>query len=122
MGFDIYISCSFRICEETGRLFYFGRKGEKVYDIPPRIVPEEHRDFVKMRGHHFGIYTRLVTDDMSTSAENFVDKYPCWDDVTEDNDYEEYSNYWNEEMHDKLYAALKWFSEQQLCYMISWDY
>lgn len=122
MGFDIYISCSFRICEETGRLFYFGRHNEKVYDIPPPIVPKEHRDFVKMRGYLFWIYTRLVTDEVTTSVENFVDKYPEWSDIIEDADYKEHCDSWSEEMHDRFYAALKWFSKQDICYMISWSY
>jgi hypothetical protein len=121
MGFDIYITCSFRISSETGRLFYYGNKCQKVYDMPP-IVPEEHREFVKMRGHIFGIYTRLVTDEMSTSVANFVDKYPEWSDIVEDGDYDEYMKFWNEDRHDRFYAALKWFAEQEICYMISWDY
>lgn len=121
MGFDIYITCTFRICEKTGRLFYYGLQSEKVYDVIPAIVPQEHREFVKMRGHIFGIYTRFVTDETSTSVENFVDKYPEWSDIEEDGEYEEYASFWNEDMHDRFYAALKWFAGQTICYMISWD-
>ena len=75
-----------------------------------------------MRGHLFGIYTRFVTDETSTSVENFVDKYPEWSDIVEDGGYEEYRNFWNEDKHDRFYAALKWFAAQDICYMISWDY
>lgn len=88
----------------------------------PQVVPEEHREFVMKSGDHFKIYTGFVTDEMATSVENFVDKYPDWSDIIEDCDFEEYSSVWNEDMHDRFYAALKWFSSQKICYMISWNY
>ena len=112
MDFHIYINCSFNICKDTGRLFYYDGL-HKIYDIPP-VIPKEHREFVNMNGEIFRIYTGLVTDEMSTSVENFVDKYPDWSDIVE------YSNSWSEDMHNRFYAALKWFSEQTICYMISW--
>jgi hypothetical protein len=119
MGFDIYIRCSLDICKDTGRYFYY--KGlEKIYDMP-KIVPEEHRGFVNMKGRIFRIYTDLVTDDMSTSVENFIDKYPSWSDILEDSDFKKYSDFWNEDMHNRFYSALKWFSEEGSCYMISWS-
>jgi hypothetical protein len=123
MGFDIYISCSLNICKETGKLYYYGgARFEKIYNIPQLVVPEEHREFVRMRGHLFGIYTRLVTDETSTSVANFLDKYPEWSDITESSDFEEYAEGWNEDMHERFYAALIWFSLQDMNYMICWDY
>jgi hypothetical protein len=124
MGFDIHIYCSFSICKETGKLFYYGGPSglQKIYDISNIVIPEEHREFVRMRGHLFGIYTRFITDEMSTSVTNFVDKYPEWSDIMESSDFEECASHWNEDMHDRFYAALKWFADQQMCYMICWDY
>jgi hypothetical protein len=120
MGFDIYIHCSFNICKDTGKLYYY--KGlNKVYDMP-EPVPEEYREFVKMRGHVFGIYTKLVTDWTSTSVENFLDKYPNWCDILDDDDFEDISSYWCESHHIRFYEALKWFSKQDISYTISWDY
>jgi hypothetical protein len=116
MEFYIYIHCSLEICKDTGRHFYYSGL-DKIYDIP-QSVPQEHREFVRAKGRIFRIYTNLVTDDMSTSVENFVDKYPEWSDIVEDGDYE---TSWSEEMHTKFYAALKWFSEQKVCYVISWN-
>jgi len=120
MGFDIYINCSVSICKETGKHFYYGAS-KKIYDMPA-VIPEEHREFVSMKGCVFQVYANFVTDESSTSVENFVDKYPDWSDIIENSDVEEYSNYWNEDAHDRFYAALKWFAEQEICYMISWSY
>ena len=86
----------------------------------PPVVPEEYRQFVKFSGDYLTIYTGFVTDEMDTSVENFVDKYPEWSDIVEGNYFEEYLDVWNEDMHDKLYAALKWFSQQRISYKISW--
>ena len=120
MGFDIYIHCSVSICKETGKHFYYGAS-KKIYDMPA-VIPEEHREFVSMKGCVFQVYANFVTDESSTSVENFVDKYPEWCDIVENSDVSEYVNYWNEDAHDRFYAALKWFSDQEICYMISWSY
>jgi hypothetical protein len=120
MGFDIHIHCTLSICKDTGRHFYYG-ESQKVYDMPA-VVPKEHRVFVNMKGSFFQIYANFVTDEMSTSVENFADKYPEWSDIVENSDVSEYANYWNEDTHDRFYAALKWFADQEICYMISWSY
>lgn len=73
-----------------------------------------------MNGGLFKIYTSFVTDELDTSVENFVDKYPEWSDIVETSDFEEYCDFWNEDMHDEFYDALKWFSDHKSCYMISW--
>jgi hypothetical protein len=119
MGFYIYIYCQLNICKDTGKHFYYG-KLDKIYDIP-QIIPEEYREFISMSGKVFRIYTNLITDDTLTSVENFVDKYPLWTDIIEDSDFEKYCNFWNEDKHKKFYDALKWFSEQDVNYMIGWS-
>jgi hypothetical protein len=119
MGFHIYINCFLGICEDTGKHFYY-RNFQKVYDMPP-VVPEEHREFINMKGKVFRIYTDLITDDTSTSVTNFIDKYPEWFDIVEDSNFESCSEYWNEEKHNRFYAALKWFSDQDISYTISWN-
>jgi hypothetical protein len=117
MGFDIYIHCNLQICKNTGRYFYY--KGfEKIYDIP-QIIPETHREFINMRGRVFRIYTSLITDDVNTSVEDFLDKYPSWSDIIEHSDFEK-NMLWDEDKHNKFYAALTWFVEQGSCYTISW--
>jgi len=118
MGFNIQINCTLEICPDTGKHFYYNRF-EKIYDMP-QVIPEQYRKYVSMKGKHFRIYTNLITDDIVTSVENFVDKYPKWSDIVEDPDYNEDSKIWNEDKHDQFYDALKWFSKQNICYMISW--
>jgi len=115
MGFDIYIHCIVNICKNTGRHFYYGSAQE---EIVPKPIPEEHREFVQMRGKIYRIYTQLVTDESCTSVANFVDKFPEWSDIVVDSDFD---SSWTEGMHDRFYNALKWFSEQEICYMISWS-
>ena len=88
MGFDLYISCSIRVCHETGKLFFYRNDLTKDYTIPAIVVPEEYRRFIKQRGYHLRLYTSRVTDDLSTSVENFLDKFPDWSDIWEDDDYE----------------------------------
>ena len=118
MGFYMYITCSLEICKDTGKHFYY--KGfEKIYDMPP-IVPEKYRDFVKMRGNVFESYARLITDETNTSIENFIDKYPEWFDIVDNSDVNDLGNFWNENKHNQFYAALKWFSEQNSSYTVSW--
>ena len=114
----MYIHCTTHICQETGRHYYYGGH-QKVYGMPPD-VPEEYRDFVKVSGDLFEIYARFVTDESSTSVENFVDKYPAWSDIIEDGGFETCCHGWNETKHDQFYAALKWFSDQAIWYTISW--
>jgi len=118
MGFCIYINCPLDVCKDTGRYYYY--KGfEKIYDMPP-VVPEEHREFIRMKGNIFRIYANYVTDENSTSIENFVDKFPEWSDIVEGYDYEEYNEFWNEDKHERFYAALKWFSEKNSSCNIYW--
>ena len=117
MGFTIYIYCPLYICKDTGRHFYY--KGfEKIYDMP-QAIPEEYREYVNMKGRVFRIYANNVTDQTDTTVENFLDKYPNWSDVVKDNDFD--PNSWNTYEHYRFYDALKWFSQQNICYIISWS-
>ena len=118
MGFHMYITCTLEICKDTGRHFYHGGF-QKLYGIPP-VIPEMHREYVKMSGDVYKLYTSLITDEMSTSVENFVDKFPEWSDIIDTCEFEEEFGFWTEEMHNKFYASLQWFAEQNVPYMISW--
>ena len=85
-------------------------------------MPEEYRRFLKQRGHHLGLYTSKVTDEYSTSVENFLDKFPEWSEIFEDADYEEYEGIWKEEDHDLFKNALDWLARQQIGFIVSWDF
>jgi len=118
MVFHMYITCTFEICKETGRHFYYSGY-QKIYDLPD-VVPEAHREFVKMSDDALEYYVRLVTDENSTSVDNFLDKFPDWSSIVEDGSA--FSESWDETTHDRFREALVWFSEQKICYMISWVY
>jgi hypothetical protein len=122
MGFDLYISCRINVCNETGKLFFYTDQYIKNYSIPEILVPEEYRRFLKQRGHHLGLYTSKVTDEYSTSVENFLDKFPEWSEIVEDADYEEYEDIWKEEDHDLFKNALDWLARQQIGFIVSWDF
>jgi hypothetical protein len=122
MGFDLYISCRINVCNETGKLFFYTDQYIKNYSIPTILVPEEYRRFLKQRGHHLGLYTSKVTDEYSTSVENFLDKFPEWSEILEDADYEEYEDIWKEEDHDLFKNALDWLTTQEIGFIVSWDF
>ncbi len=122
MGFDLYISCRINVCNETGKLFFYTDQYIKNYSIPAILVPEEYRRFLKQRGHHLGLYTSKVTDEYSTSVENFLDKFPEWSEISEDADYEEYEDIWKEEDHDLFKNALDWLARQEIGFIVSWDF
>jgi hypothetical protein len=118
MVFHMYITCTLEICEETGKHFYYGGF-QKLYGIPSTI-PEEHRKYVNITGDIFNIYAMFVTDETSTSLENFVDKFPEWSDIIDTCDFEKDFGFWTEEMHNKFYESLKWIAQQNVSYTISW--
>jgi hypothetical protein len=122
MGFDLYISCSISVCHETGKLFFYRNDLTKNYTIPAVVVPELFRRFLKQRGYHLRLYTSRITDELSTSVENFLDKYPDWSDIWEDDDYEEYEEIWKESDHKLFKDALTWLAKQEISFIVSWDF
>ena len=118
MPFQLQITCSLELCKYTGR-HYFNTDSGKIYDMPPP-VPEIYRSFVKINGDHFKIYTELVTDELSTSVTNFLDKYPEWSDIVEDDDFADHATLWTENDHTCFHEALQWFHYQKIGYTISW--
>jgi hypothetical protein len=63
-----------------------------------------------------------VTDEYSTSVENFLDKFPEWSEILEDTEYEEYEDIWNEEDHNLFKDALDWLARQAIGFIVSWDF
>jgi hypothetical protein len=119
MGFDLYISCSIRVCHETGKLFFYRNDLTKDYTIPTIVVPEEYRRFIKQRGYHLRLYTSRVTDELSTSVENFLDKFPDWPEILEDEDYQDF---WKESDHNLFKETLAWLAKQEIGFIVSWDF
>jgi hypothetical protein len=122
MGFDFYISCTYNLCSETGRPFYWKADFSKGYDIPPVVVPKEFRRFLKQCGHHLGLYTSKICDEYSTGADNFLDKFPEWSDILEGGGYEDFEDVWKETDHDLFREALEWLVGQPMAFDISWCY
>ena len=114
----MYISCPLEICKETGRHYYYAGL-QKVYEMPP-VVPEAYRSYVKVKGKIYRIYAQLVSEDMSTSVDEFAQNFPEWSEVVGCHDYEDCSEGWSLAKHEEFHATLKWFAEQNASYTVSW--
>jgi hypothetical protein len=122
MGFDLFISISFGLCSETGLMFEYNDDLTKNYNIPNIQVPEHFRRFLKQRGHHLHLYTSRVTDEYSTGADNFLDKFPEWSEIAEDDEYDDFKDVWGEEDHNLFKQALAWLVDQKVNAIVNWSF
>lgn len=122
MGFDLFISVSFPLCPETGLMFEYNDDLTKNYNIPNIRVPEHLRRFLKQRGHHLRLYTSRVTDEYSTGADNFLDKFPEWSEIAEDDEYDDFKDRWIEEDHNLFKETLAWLVNQKVNAIVSWSF
>ena len=122
MGFDLTISVCFLLCPETGLMYEYNDDLTKTYNINNVRVPEHLRRFVKQRGRHLRLYTSRVTDEYSTGADNFLDKFPEWSEIADDNDYEDYKDFWTEEDHNLFKETLAWLVDQKINAIVSWSF
>ncbi len=122
MGFDLFISASFPLCWETGLMFEYNDDLTKTYNINNVRVPQHLRRFVKQRGRHLALYTSRLTDEYSTDADNFLEKFPEWSEILEDDEYEDYKDFWTEEDHNLFKETLAWLVGQKINAIVSWSY
>jgi hypothetical protein len=126
MGFDLFIKLSLLIDEKTGLPYVYDTNCSRQPYVPSDFfVPEKYRKRTQQRGHHFHYYIRDIDENGSnTSAENFLDKYPDWEDVKRsmDLDGEDEESYgWTESDHTSFKEALQWFSSK-IHFDVSWSY
>jgi hypothetical protein len=122
MGFDLFISVSFLLCPETGLMYEYNDDLTKNYNINNVRVPEHLRRFLKQRGHHLSLYTSRVTDEYSTGADNFLDKFPEWSEILDDDEYDDYKDRWTEEDHNLFKETLTWLLSQKVNAIVSWSF
>ena len=123
MGFDIHVTLTLLMCEETGKPFYYGVNG-KVYGLPSVEVPPHLIQYLVGRGHHFYSYTKVLEiEDLgfNVSAGTFLRYYPTWEDVTGDEEYSE-DNDWTEDDHNNFKALLEWCENSGYCFNVMWSY
>ena len=120
MGFDLWISCSLSVCQETGRPYFLGKNGAKEFDLGKIVpVPEEYRRFLRMRGPMMYEYTRSFGQyETIVDAVMFLDGFPPWDEVEKD----ERDEPWTSLDHNKFYAAVEWLAHQDATYLVNWSY
>ena len=61
----------------------------------------------------------LYPSPYSTSANNFLDKFPEWAEIFEDDDYDDR---WVEEDHNLFKEALEWLVEQPIGFIVEWSF
>jgi len=122
MGFDLFISVSFPLCPESGLMYDYNEDLTKTYNLNNVRVPQHLRRFLKQRGHHLALYTSRITDEYSTGADNFLDKFPDWIEIADDNDYEDYKDFWTEEDHNLFKETLAWLVGQKVNAIVSWSF
>jgi hypothetical protein len=127
MGFDFNIQVCFSLCTVTGKPYFWKKeKLEKDYNLPTIVVPEEHRRFLQLRGRFLHIYTDILNENNTFSADidTLLDNFPTWEDIENDSCYSEYANHceWTEEDHNNFKAALEWFQSQPYYYNADWSY
>ena len=121
MGFDLWISCSLSVCQETGRPYFLRKNGVKDFDLTHLpVVPEEYRRFIQLRGHVLYEYTRsFAKHETTVDAVMFLDGFPQWDEVEQD---EGDSTVWTSLDHNKFFAAVEWFAYSEAAYLVNWSY
>lgn len=121
MGFDINIEMVLFMCPETGKPYHYGKGLEHVYEIPTLNPPKELIRYFRERGHVFHAYTEFFNQEekYNVYVEQFLEEYPCWDDVKEHSCYDDY---WTEKDHNNFKKLLEWCLEQPVTFRITWSY
>jgi len=124
MGFDLIITCSFNLCPNTGRPYYWSFKdGVQHMGMPDILVPDHYRKFIHQRGEHFRMYISRFESDYPTvfemSVSSFRDGYPKWSDILLD--VRSIDCEWTKIEHDAFLSGLEWFSSQDVQFSIQWS-
>ena len=121
MGFDLWISCSLSVCQETGRHYFLRKNGVKEFDVTQLpVVPEEFRRFLHLRGHVLYEYTRsFPINETTVDAMMFLERFPPWDEVEQDDGD---STVWTSLDHTKFFSAIEWFAYSEATYLVNWTY
>ena len=121
MGYDWYAMIRLMTDEEGNPMVFQG--AELVpYEPLHYLVPSEHREYLKMRGHHLRVYTDPLEQEhpsCEVDPYDILDVFPSWTTVIKTIDVELYD--WTEEHHNGLKAALTWFREKGI-YRINWSW
>jgi len=124
MGFDINILMTLTMCEKTGKPYYYGKKGERTYELPNIVVPEGLCSYLVGRGRIFHAYTEYFNQDdiYNTSVDRFLEHYPSWEEVKKHSSYEGSEYYWTEKDHDNFRLLLEWCEHQEVPFRVDWSY
>ncbi len=125
MGFDLYISVKFHMCDGTGKPYYITRKDySKCYDISAIVVPEHLRKYCYHRGGYLHAYTDTfnVEERFEVEASEFLENFPTWEDVSGYEGFEEKYDFWNEDDHNMFKELLEWCVKQDAFFHAEWSY
>lgn len=121
MGFDIYLKMNLLMCPRTGKPYYYRTNLEQCYELPNIPVPEELCEYLEGRGKHFHAYTKYFTErnHFETSAEEFLEMYPCFREIQTSPYYDEE---WTEKNHLEFKRLLNWCIKQPVSFSVSWSF
>lgn len=129
MGFDINITMELYMCPASGKPYYLKwnkeqKNYEKIYDIPQLIVPAKMCEYLEGRGHIFHAYTEKFNSEerYNVSVDEFLEEYPTWADVVDNDLYRDEGYYWSEEDHEGFKRLLEWCLEQDVPFRVVWSY
>lgn len=124
MGFDLSIQVRFFICENTGKLYYYGRKNfDRMYGVPELNIPEEWWIYIKHRGRIFRAYIDAFEEqnNMSPDITDFEENFPTWEYIKESVEYENgWADEWTENDHNEYKKMVQWLAKQDIPYFVSW--
>jgi hypothetical protein len=129
MGFDLFIHMNLMMDDVTGKPFYYGinketGKTEKLYELPVVEIPEELRQYLYGRGHHFHVYTDKFNrkDIYQVSVSAFLERFPSWHRYEESDYWEDDHEGWTRDDHKNFKKLLKFLEAQSIGYSVSWSY
>lgn len=144
MGFDFYITLSMMMCPRTGKPFYYGTdpatgRMARIYELPDLHVPDNLKEYLQQRGHHFHAYIQRFKEEDSkihdVSVAEFLEGFPTWDQVkqtdwfkdqmfgyNDEGNVDSDSDCWSLTDHECLLRLLTWCSSQSYDFRVSWSY
>jgi hypothetical protein len=143
MGFDFYITLSMMMCHRVGKPFYYGKDEatghlKRVYELPKLNVPDNLKEYLQQRGHHFHAYIHRFEEENSlihdVSVAEFLEGFPTWEQVKQADSFKDQmfgykeeeedsdSDCWSRKDHECLLRLLTWCNEQPYDFRVSWSY
>jgi hypothetical protein len=82
-------------------------------------IPEKYTKYIEQHGHHFHSYLRaFVTNSYKCSIDEFIENYPSWDQLKDDNEYLE--DDWSHSDHLDYRDFMVWMKNSSYEFELEW--